>query len=908
MTALICPRCQSANPEEARYCHHDGILLDGVREAQKAKAAFPSPFVFKSGLSCPDFKALGKGILAEWDDSRDMLAFADWEGFFTGIGRQDLAQVAAQARLFPDPDRGLDQLVCALPGLEIAPGKLASPPEVLDFGTLSIGQNSLANITLDNQGDRLVWGEAFLKDALWCSLSSEGPLSDRSFRFIRSMDLGIHISGESIRRSGRKLTGSLLIKTESSEFTIQLMAREPDVIPFDGDIFHGAVSPRNIAEKAIKKPREAAPLFLSGAVAKWYESNGWSYPVTGPTAPGMASVQQFFEANGFAPAPKVEVEPGSILIRVAPGESATKTIIFKTAEKRHVFGYVVNTEPWVSSSSLVPNYQTATIDITFDTTSATEESPLRTILTVLANGQQRFDIPVEIQASPNIQALDLDALAITEEGLEFEPVELLEGESFGAEAELQEATLVASPVLEAVAPMSPPPPLMVPVSTPITPMEPAPAIPQGVANPVPPVSASNGPAISQQSYQPTNNSSPSLTQPINPVPTNLFTPPPQHIPASPQPVNPAASNPIIPGTDSFASPLAQSSQPVFQSTPVISPTSPSPTDATMPETVQSTSKPKKQPIKISKKTLTYGALGMGGALVLIMGIMMFLQGGGKRAAKELVRPVLAGNPTKDFLSFTVETLDQERISVLATEGSDAGSNFMLKSGNFTATPASKKSSPKTVVKWENKEGWAHREVDMSLGGNKWRVAQWLKTLSEEPDKCAVLFEISPIDRDSKIAARLALRPGTGSGSAVSVADDSGATVKKPILFKGDKLISNLSLNIESPPITGTIGLDVKEVMLPGREKPASPAKASMILVGQGADAFIPWDCQFPELFDDTPDSPPPAPTKNGKAPPPPSGLKDPFVVLYWDESTVRKGQKRTIGFTLGLTGKDGGSK
>ncbi|MFM7538420.1 MAG: hypothetical protein ACKO9Z_02050 [Planctomycetota bacterium] len=904
MTALICPRCQSANPEQARYCHHDGILLDGVREAQKARAAFPSPFVFKSGLSCPDFKTLGRGILAEWDDSREMLAFADWEGFFSGIGRQDLAQVAAQARLFPDPDRGLDQLVCALPGLEITPGKLASPTEVVDFGTLSIGQNSSTTITLENQGDRLVWGEAFLKDTPWCSLSPEGPLSDRSFRFIRSMSLGIHVSGESIRRSGRQLTGSLLVKTESSEFTIQLIAREPDVIPFDGNIFHGAVSPRNIAEKAIKKPREAAPLFHSGAVAKWYESNGWSYPVTGPTAPGMASVQQFFEAHGFAPAPKVDVEPGSILIKVAPGEPATKTITLKTAEKRHVFGYVVSSEPWVSSSSLVPNYQTATIDITFDTSSATEESPLRTVLTILANGQQRFDIPVEIQATPNIPALDLDALAVPEEGLEFEPVELLEGEFFGAETDLQEATLVASPVAEAVAPKSPSHSPMAPVSTPIIPVEPAQTSPQVVAIPFP----SAVPAISPQPYQPAINPISFTPQQTNPVPANLFSPPSQPIPAPPQPVTPPASIPIVQESDPFAGPIAKSpTQTVSQNTPVISPPTSTPTDAGMPVT-GSLTKPKKQPLKISKKTLTYGALGVGGVLVLILGIMMFLQGGGKTAAKELVRPVLAGNPTKDLLSFTVETLDQDRISILATEGSDAGSNFMLKSGNFTATPVSKKSLAKTVIKWENKDGWAHREVDMSMGGNKWRVAQWLKTLSDEPDKCAVLFEISPLDRDSKITARLALRPGTGTGSGVSVADDAGVTVKKPILYKGEKLIPSLSLNIDSPPITGTVGLDVKEILLPGREKAASPAKASMVLIGQGADAFIPWDCQFPELFDDMPDSPPPAPTKVGKAPPPPSGLKDPFVVLYWDESTVRKGQKRLIGFTLGLTGKDGGSK
>ena len=138
MTALICPRCRHANPQHAYFCHRDGVLLEDVKEAQKVKSEFQTSFVFKSGLICKDFKSLGLGILEEWDNAREMLAFAEWEAFFIGLGRHDLAQIASQARLFPDPDRGLDQMIAALPGFDAKPGILRINQKNLDFGTMTI--------------------------------------------------------------------------------------------------------------------------------------------------------------------------------------------------------------------------------------------------------------------------------------------------------------------------------------------------------------------------------------------------------------------------------------------------------------------------------------------------------------------------------------------------------------------------------------------------------------------------------------------------------------------------------------------------------------------------------------------------------------------------------------------------
>ena len=849
MKALICPRCNQGNPPEASYCHHDGVLLEGVKAAQKAKTEFPTPFIFKSGLSCPDFKSLGRGILAEWNDSRDMLAFAEWEAFFNGLGRLDLVQIASQARSFPDPDLGLDQLLNGLPGFEANPGALRINQRTLDFGLLQTGVQGRATIRLENNGDRLVWGEAILKDAPWCSLSSEGSLSDRSFRYINSLNLEVIVPSENIRRSGRALTGTMIIKTESEELTIQLLAKEPDVIPFEGDLFHGSTSPRQIAEKSKTKPREAVPLFLSGKVAKWYEVNGWTYPVTGPTAPGMASVQQYFEAHGFAPAPKVEIEPQAFFLQSVPGEPVEQRLVIKTQDKRHVFGYLLPTETWVRVGDLEPNYQMASIILIFETQHLSNDAPLRTVLTLIANGQQRFEIPVEIQAKvPESPMLDLDSLATPideSEMIDLAPVELLEGEVIDVETNLMEATFVSTQ-------------------------------PQ-IAKILPP--QTNDGSVNSTSIQ--NQSLEKVAVSVSPSPIAQSTDP-----------KPTPSTIIENTTPSLGSP--GSVQPAI--------------DASADKTSLEKAELKPKSPKKGKKILLLGGIASGIILLTILAIALLWGGGRRTGGKEFIRPLIAGKQNTDLLSFTVETIDQDRVSLLATEASDTGSHFMLKSNNSTASVNSKKSFPRLIAKWETKDAWSHREIELTVGGNKWRIGQWLQTLRDNPKQCAVLYELSPIDRDSKISARLALRPGTGTGNSVDLfLADSEKSFKKPILLKGDKLPDKLLFNIESPPTNGVLGLDVPEIILPGREKPTIPAKPTQLLIGQGLESFSPWDCQFPELFDDSPEIAPPIVQKGGqpKNVEKQVSLKDPFISLYWDDATVRKGQKRLIGFTLGIANQEG---
>src|SRR5262245_20525774 len=116
MTSMVqtCGKCSRANPAEAAYCYFDGFVLRGhARGGPLAIASqpFPRPFVFPGGRACRDFNGLALGCQEEWAVARDLLGRGILEVFLGHLGRLDLAGAAREAARFPDPDRGLDQLL-----------------------------------------------------------------------------------------------------------------------------------------------------------------------------------------------------------------------------------------------------------------------------------------------------------------------------------------------------------------------------------------------------------------------------------------------------------------------------------------------------------------------------------------------------------------------------------------------------------------------------------------------------------------------------------------------------------------------------------------------------------------------------------------------------------------------------
>ena len=65
-----------------------------------------------------------------------------------------------------------------------------------------------------------------------------------------------------------------------------------------------------MAEKALRAPKEAALLIESGAVSRWYEANGWTYPVIGPTASGVPRCSSCSRRWALVKPPHVELRRG----------------------------------------------------------------------------------------------------------------------------------------------------------------------------------------------------------------------------------------------------------------------------------------------------------------------------------------------------------------------------------------------------------------------------------------------------------------------------------------------------------------------------------------------------------------------------------------------------------------------
>ena len=172
----------------------------------------------------------------------------------------------------------------------------------------------------------------------------------------------------------------------------------------------GAISPRQVAEKALKLPKEAAPWFEQGAVAMWFTSNGWTYPVQGPPASGLGAVQQFFEALGLAKAPKVLVTTASLNLRGAPGASLQAAIEVKTPEKRPVYAHASCDQSWVDASRTKLNGRFATINVAIKSVPNRPGETLQAKIHVTGNGNQRFIVPLTLAVDGSNPFADLVAV------------------------------------------------------------------------------------------------------------------------------------------------------------------------------------------------------------------------------------------------------------------------------------------------------------------------------------------------------------------------------------------------------------------------------------------------------------------------------------------------------------------
>ncbi len=362
--SLVCAQCSRVNPSEAAYCYHDGAALAGRAGGpiNAGAAPFPSPFVFPNGLSCRNFDQLASACQQNWTAAMDLLRQGYLGSFFGGMGRLDLLTAAQEAAKFPDMERGLDQLLAKLPTQAIQPPKLQATPSEVNLGQLKIGADRATELHLTNLGMRLVYGTV-ASDCKWLTLGDAPGNPDKLFQFGTEATIPVQVRGQHLRAGNKPLEGHLTLDSNGGTMTVTFKADVP-ITPYEGGLFAGAVTPRQVAEKSKANPKDAAPYFENGAMAKWYAANGWAYPVVGPTMPGMGGVQQFFEALGVAKAPKVEFSQKSLDLQGAVGKTIETKIDVATAEKKVVYGWATCDQPWVEIGATKLLGKTASIPIT----------------------------------------------------------------------------------------------------------------------------------------------------------------------------------------------------------------------------------------------------------------------------------------------------------------------------------------------------------------------------------------------------------------------------------------------------------------------------------------------------------------------------------------------------------------
>jgi hypothetical protein len=348
VTIRLCPRCQRSNPDEALYCHFDGAELrpaDGKADARRL-GQLPHAFVFPSGRRCHSFEELAKGCQEEWEAARDLLAQGAFHQFLSSSGRMDLARAAQTAQRQADPDVALDSFLSNLPVKQEQGPQLDLNPRRLNLGMLHVGETRQVRLTILNQGQGLLHGTlAVAEGNTWLRLANGKMNGECPIKARHEQQITLRVETRGLT-APQKCSAKLTVITNGGIVEVPVRL-ELAAYPFALAPFQGVASPRDMAEKMRSQPKPAVPLLENNEVARWFASNGWSYPVTGQTAKGVAAVQQFFEGMGLSRPPPVQLGEREVHLTSEPRDTVPGQVTLSTAAKKWVYGRVESETPWL---------------------------------------------------------------------------------------------------------------------------------------------------------------------------------------------------------------------------------------------------------------------------------------------------------------------------------------------------------------------------------------------------------------------------------------------------------------------------------------------------------------------------------------------------------------------------------
>jgi hypothetical protein len=357
----------------------------------------PHEFVFPSGRTCRTFDELVQACQEEWTEARRLLSQGVFAHYLTAAGRMDLATSAQKAQAHTDPDIGLHIFTTSLPASKVQGPRLDLKPRRLILGAMKVGEKRPVTLTVSNVGKGLLHGTITLAPGSdWLRLKgSSGEATNGQCALKTSGEQQVLLEVDTSALAAKQSFSAKLTVVTNGGIVDVPVSLDLAAVPFARGPFQGASSPREMAERMRAQPRQAAPFLESGEVTRWFNLNGWTYPVPAATAKGVAAVQQFFEGMGLSKPPPLALSETEARFLCQYPEVVSGKFTLRTPTKKWVYATVESSVPWVRvTTPNVSGPQLAPIAFDIDSSRMGAGSHHETDLQVLANAGQRLQFRV----------------------------------------------------------------------------------------------------------------------------------------------------------------------------------------------------------------------------------------------------------------------------------------------------------------------------------------------------------------------------------------------------------------------------------------------------------------------------------------------------------------------------------
>jgi hypothetical protein len=407
----VCPRCRRANPEVAVFCYFDGAELRSVHGQARAPTppgCLPHEFVFPSGRRCSTFDELIQACQDDWPAARELLREGIFRQFLASAGRMDLSLLSQEAMAEADLDVALSTFLTGLPALKPRAPSLELNPHRLILGTLPPDQSRDFCLTVINQGQGILHGTVTLdtgpleegragsvSDPRWVQLLDDGDPGRVVIKTSKEQNVLLRVDTRGMV-AGQGYAAKLTVITNGGvvEVPVRLQVAAQ---PFPRPPFQGAGTPREMAEAMRLHPKAAVALLESGDVERWFQANGWIYPVRGQAAQGVAAVQQFFENMGLSKPPVLQLSESDVRMNPLPPEVVRWQVTLFTDSKKWVYGQVECDVPWLKVlTPSVSGPQQAAIVFEVDSSLLEHQRVYVGQVTVFANAGQTLTVHVRV--------------------------------------------------------------------------------------------------------------------------------------------------------------------------------------------------------------------------------------------------------------------------------------------------------------------------------------------------------------------------------------------------------------------------------------------------------------------------------------------------------------------------------